>query len=50
MARVEIVLPDGYAAFLGGLKRRVRDAQGHAQRTINTQLIELLVSGPGHRY
>ena len=41
MARSEIVLPDGYAAFLGGLKRRVRDAQGHAQRTINTQLIEL---------
>ncbi|WP_105034878.1 PDDEXK nuclease domain-containing protein [Cryobacterium aureum] len=41
MARAEIVLPDGYAAFLGGLKRRVRDAQGHAQRTINTQLIEL---------
>ncbi|WP_104176387.1 YhcG family protein, partial [Cryobacterium sp. Y50] len=41
MARAEIVLPDGYAAFLRGLKRRVRDAQGHAQRTINTQLIEL---------
>jgi predicted nuclease of restriction endonuclease-like (RecB) superfamily len=27
--------------FLGTLKRRVRDAQGRAQRTVNTQLIEL---------
>lgn len=41
MARAGIVLPDGYAEFLDGLKRRVRDAQGPAQRAINTQLIEL---------
>ncbi|TFD72736.1 hypothetical protein [Cryobacterium gelidum] len=34
MARAGIVLPDVYAAFLGGLKRRARDAQGHAQLAV----------------
>nr|WP_181716015.1 PDDEXK nuclease domain-containing protein [Cryobacterium sp.]QJS06345.1 hypothetical protein [Cryobacterium sp.] len=41
MARNEVVLPTGYSDFLGSLKQRVRDAQVHAHRTVNTQLIEL---------
>jgi predicted nuclease of restriction endonuclease-like (RecB) superfamily len=41
MARDGIALPDGYPEFLGALKRRVRDAQLRAHRTVNTQLIEL---------
>nr|WP_104081134.1 PDDEXK nuclease domain-containing protein [Cryobacterium sp. Y11] len=41
MARDGIALPNGYPEFLGSLKRRVRDAQVRAQRTVNTQLIEL---------
>lgn len=41
MARGDVSLPNGYPEFLGGLKRRVRDAQVRAQRTVNTQLIEL---------
>jgi predicted nuclease of restriction endonuclease-like (RecB) superfamily len=41
MARRDIALPDGYAEFLGSLKHRVRAAQLQAQRTVNTQLIEL---------
>jgi predicted nuclease of restriction endonuclease-like (RecB) superfamily len=41
MARDDVALPDGYSEFLGSLKRRVRDAQVRAQRTVNTQLIEL---------
>ena len=41
MARDDVALPDGYPEFLGSLKRRVRDAQVRAQRTVNTQLIEL---------
>ena len=41
MTRGGIALPDGYPELLGTLKRRVRDAQGRAQRTVNTQLIEL---------
>ncbi|WP_026533727.1 PDDEXK nuclease domain-containing protein [Arthrobacter sp. H14] len=41
MVRADIVLPDGYASTLDSLKRRVRDARVRAQRTVNTQLIEL---------
>ena len=41
MARDGIALPDGYPEFLGSLKQRVRDTQLRAQRTVNTQLIEL---------
>ena len=41
MARGEVSLPDGYPEFLGALKRRVREAQLRAHRTVNTQLIEL---------
>ncbi|TFD37068.1 DUF1016 domain-containing protein [Cryobacterium sp. TMT2-10] len=41
MARDDIALPDGYPEFLGSLKLRVREAQVRAQRTVNTQLIEL---------
>lgn len=41
MARTELVLPDGYASTLETLKNRVRDARVQAQRTVNTQLIEL---------
>jgi predicted nuclease of restriction endonuclease-like (RecB) superfamily len=41
VARADVSLPDGYPEFLGDLKRRVRDAQVRAHRTVNTQLIEL---------
>ncbi|MGP5165457.1 PDDEXK nuclease domain-containing protein [Arthrobacter rhombi] len=41
MVRTELVLPDGYASTLETLKNRVRDARVQAQRTVNTQLIEL---------
>ena len=41
MARDDVALPNGYPEFLGSLKRRVRDAQVRAQRTVNTQLIGL---------
>ncbi|TFD05186.1 DUF1016 domain-containing protein [Cryobacterium sandaracinum] len=41
MARDDVALPAGYPTFLGDLKRRVHDAQVRAQRTVNTQLIEL---------
>ncbi|TFD29136.1 YhcG family protein [Cryobacterium sp. TMT2-23] len=41
MARDDVALPDGYPEFLGSLKLRVREAQVRAQRTVNTQLIEL---------
>ncbi len=41
MVRADLVLPDGYAQTLDSLKRRVRDARIQAQRTVNTQLIEL---------
>lgn len=41
MADNALVLPDGYAELLTGLKVRVRDAQVRAQRMVNTQLIEL---------
>lgn len=41
IARDDVALPDGYPRFLGDLKRRVHDAQVRAQRTVNTQLIEL---------
>ncbi|MGP5319124.1 PDDEXK nuclease domain-containing protein [Arthrobacter rhombi] len=41
MARTELVLPDGYASTLEALKDRVRDSRVRAQRTVNTQLIEL---------
>lgn len=41
MAQSNVVLPDGYPEFLGALKRRVHETQLRAQRTVNTQLIEL---------
>ncbi|MCY7287118.1 MAG: PDDEXK nuclease domain-containing protein [Cryobacterium sp.] len=41
MARDDVALPDGYPEFLGSLKLRVSEAQVRAQRTVNTQLIEL---------
>lgn len=41
MANNEIALPHGYGQFLDALKQRVRAAQVKAQRTVNTQLIEL---------
>ncbi|TFC84459.1 DUF1016 family protein [Cryobacterium cheniae] len=41
MARDDVALPDGYPEFLVSLKRRVRDSQMRAQRTVNAQLIEL---------
>src|SRR5665811_242632 len=41
MADNALVLPDGYAELLTGLKVRVRNAQVRAQRVVNTQLIEL---------
>lgn len=41
MSRDGVVLPPGYPEFLGTLKRRVREARVRAQRTVNTQLIEL---------
>jgi predicted nuclease of restriction endonuclease-like (RecB) superfamily len=41
MTRGGIALPDGYLELLGTLKLSVRDAQVRAQRTVNTQLIDL---------
>jgi len=41
MARDDVALPDGYPEFPVSLKRRVRDSQMRAQRTINAHLIEL---------
>ncbi|WP_460461661.1 PDDEXK nuclease domain-containing protein [Arthrobacter pigmenti] len=41
MASADVVLPDGYAQTLAVLKDRVRQARVRAQRTVNTQLIEL---------
>lgn len=41
MTDTALALPDGYPAFLAGLKTRVREAQIQAQRVVNTQLIEL---------
>jgi len=41
MTRSSIALPDGYGEFLSHLKQRVSAARTHAQRTVNTQLIEL---------
>ncbi|ANP74832.1 PDDEXK nuclease domain-containing protein [Cryobacterium arcticum] len=41
MTRNGIALPDGYSEFLRDLKQRVTNARSQAQRTVNTQLIEL---------
>lgn len=41
MTSVDALLPHEYGATLDGLKTRVREARITAQRTINTQLIEL---------
>ena len=42
MASGDLVpLPDGYLALLASLKDRVRQARLSAQRTVNTELIEL---------
>ncbi|MHA7278101.1 DUF1016 N-terminal domain-containing protein, partial [Arthrobacter sp. Hz1] len=41
MTPADVVLPDGYSKTLDALRGRVRDARLRAQRTINTQLIEL---------
>jgi hypothetical protein len=41
MALDDVALPDGCPEFLGSLKLRVREPQVRAQRTVNTQLIEL---------
>ncbi|WP_104182200.1 DUF1016 N-terminal domain-containing protein [Arthrobacter sp. B0490] len=37
----DLVYPNGYGAFLQGLKERVSSARVEALRTVNTQLIEL---------
>ena len=42
MTSVDLVpLPDGYLALLESLKDRVRQARLTAQRTVNTELIDL---------
>jgi predicted nuclease of restriction endonuclease-like (RecB) superfamily len=41
MTTSDVALPDGYGVTLQALKDRVRGARRAAQRTINTQLIEL---------
>ena len=41
MASSELELPAGYPALLQELKERVHAARQHAQRQVNTQLIEL---------
>ena len=41
MTSADLVLPDGYDQTLVALKVRVRDARLRAQRTVNTELIEL---------
>lgn len=41
MTPAEVVLPNGYRETLEVLKGRVRDARLRAQRTVNTELIEL---------
>ena len=41
MAQLETDLPSGYGAALASLKDQVRSAQHHAQRIVNTAMIEL---------
>lgn len=41
MASADVALPDGYSQTLDVLKRRVREARVRAQRSVNTELIEL---------
>ncbi|MBG6191740.1 putative nuclease of restriction endonuclease-like (RecB) superfamily [Arthrobacter sp. CAN_A212] len=41
MTSADVVLPDGYGQTLNMLKGHVRDARIQAQRTVNTELIQL---------
>ncbi len=41
MRTSDVALPDEYSSTLQALKERVRRARQRAQRTVNTQLIEL---------
>lgn len=41
MTNSDVALPDEYDSTLQALKDRVRGARQRAQRTVNTQLIEL---------
>ena len=41
MSTADLALPDGYQQTLETLKHRVHSAQIQAQRTINTELIQL---------
>lgn len=41
MAQLDINLPGGYAEVLSSVKEQVRSAQHHAQRVVNTAMIEL---------
>jgi hypothetical protein len=41
MSSNAVALPPAYGEMLARLKERVRSAQFRAQRTVNTQLIEL---------
>ncbi|GAA4391873.1 DUF1016 N-terminal domain-containing protein [Brevibacterium pityocampae] len=41
MASADVALPDGYRHTLEALKQRVHQAQTRAQRTVNTELIQL---------
>ena len=41
MSQLEPTLPDGYAEALASLKSQVTAAQHHAQRLVNTAMIEL---------
>lgn len=37
----ELILPDGYPAFLSGLKARIREAQVRAALSVNREMILL---------
>jgi hypothetical protein len=41
MAQIELDLPSGYLEVLASVKDQVRSAQHHAQRVVNTAMIEL---------
>lgn len=41
MASADVALPDGYRQTLEALKQRVHQAQVQAQRTVNTELVQL---------
>jgi hypothetical protein len=44
----DLALPTGYTDLLSELKNRVRAARTKVLRTVNTQLIEVLVRRPDH--